>query len=121
MESKNTIYIDDFMTEEEEGSIKVPLPKNKDKREFEEKKKDFDLKDIVSGFRLHKELFIPRHKDDVHEYYEFTGEILGRGGFGVVHKVKLKETGQIRAAKQIPRAKIRNYDRFINEVSALKQ
>ena len=45
---------------------------------------------------------------------------LGEGGFGSVHEVKEKESGRILACKQIPRKKIRNQSRFINEVLALK-
>ena len=67
-----------------------------------------------------KELFIYERKGSIYDYYEFTGVTLGEGGFGSVHEVKEKESGRILACKQIPRKKIRNQSRFINEVLALK-
>jgi calcium-dependent protein kinase len=47
--------------------------------------------------------------------------LLGSGGFGDVFLVKTKATGQLRAAKKIPRSKIKNYERFMNEIIALKE
>lgn len=51
--------------------------------------------------------------------YTLDGE-LGKGTYGVVYKGIHKLTEDVRAIKQISRAKIKKYDRFINEVSALK-
>jgi len=66
-------------------------------------------------------LFIYERKGNVYEYYEFTNELLGSGGFGEVYLVKHLESGQMRAAKKIPRSKIKNYERFMNEIIALKE
>lgn len=51
--------------------------------------------------------------------YDLDGE-LGKGTYGIVYKGIDKITGDIRAVKQISRAKIKKYERFINEVHALK-
>lgn len=67
-----------------------------------------------------KELFISEREGDVYQYYTFTGEVLGEGAYGVVLKAIEKDTGNVRAIKKIPRAKIRNFQRFLNEVTALK-
>jgi len=47
-------------------------------------------------------------------------KILGEGTYGVARKAIDKETGEVRAVKTIHREKIRNYQRFLNEVNALK-
>lgn len=118
---KERIYVDDFMSEDEDNDdYKKPLPVLKNKETFHEKKENFDIQSVLSKFIIKKELFIYERKGDVYQYYDFTDKVLGEGGFGVVFLVKEKETGHYRAAKKIPRAKIRNYQRFINEVSTLK-
>lgn len=45
---------------------------------------------------------------------------LGKGTYGIVYKGIHKLTGDVRAVKQIARSKIKKYERFINEVTALK-
>lgn len=120
-EEKERIYVDDFMSEDEENDdYKMPRPVLKNKETFHEKKENFDIQSVLTKFIIKKELFIYERKGDVYQYYDFTDKVLGEGGFGVVFLVKEKETGHFRAAKKIPRAKIRNYQRFINEVSTLK-
>jgi calcium-dependent protein kinase len=47
-------------------------------------------------------------------------KILGEGTYGVARKAIDKDTGEVRAVKTIHRDKIRNYQRFLNEVNALK-
>lgn len=75
---------------------------------------------MLTKFVLSKELFIFERTGNVYQYYEFTGEKLGEGGFAEVVKVKEKATGHVRAAKKILRTRIKNYERFMNEISALK-
>jgi calcium-dependent protein kinase len=57
---------------------------------------------------------------DVFADYEFDPKILGEGTYGVVFKAREKDTDQYRAIKRIAREKIRNYQRFLNEINALK-
>ena len=45
---------------------------------------------------------------------------VGEGAFGIVYKAREKNTGNIRAVKQIKLEKIVDYDGFMNEVEALK-
>ena len=110
-EKKETIFVDDFMDEEEEKvlsetpSIKMPIART----------------EVNKNFKLKKEQFINRRTGSVKDHYEFTGTILGEGGFGKVHEIKERDTGRLLACKQIPRNKIRNQMRFVNEVLALKE
>lgn len=53
--------------------------------------------------------------------YDLDKEALGSGTFGVVTKVTHKTNGQVRACKTIPRKKIKNWDRFEQEVNILRQ
>jgi calcium-dependent protein kinase len=46
--------------------------------------------------------------------------VLGEGTYGVVFKAKDKTTKEEVAIKRIAREKIRNYQRFLNEITALK-
>ena len=48
-----------------------------------------------------------REKKKYRDYYEIEGE-LGKGGFGIVYKAKLRESGEERAIKVINKNKIRN-------------
>lgn len=45
---------------------------------------------------------------------------VGQGSFGVVYRAKEKNTGIVRAIKQVLNETIMNYDGFMNEVAALK-
>lgn len=67
-----------------------------------------------------KELFITEREGDIHQYYDLTEEVLGEGAYGIVYKGIERDTNKVRAIKKIPRRKIRNFQRFINEVTALK-
>jgi calcium-dependent protein kinase len=60
-----------------------------------------------------------RKDSKLEDDYDLDGE-LGKGTYGIVYKGIDKITGDVRAVKQIARAKIKKYERFINEVNALK-
>lgn len=47
-------------------------------------------------------------------------KVLGEGTYGVVFKAQDKDTKETVAIKRISREKIRNYQRFLNEINALK-
>lgn len=85
-----------------------------------EAKSAFDLKDFMNQIIIKKELFVFERSGDIHEDYEIQPKILGEGTFGIVRKAIEKDTGQVRAVKTIPKYKIRNYSRFVNEVNSLK-
>jgi len=47
-------------------------------------------------------------------------EPIGQGAYGVVYKAIEIDTGELRAVKEFEKKKIKNYTRFINEVTALR-
>jgi len=69
---------------------------------------------------LNKEYFISHKTTSIFDDYIFDDKILGKGSFGIVHKVHEKNTGIVRAVKQVLNENIQNYDGFMNEVAALK-
>ena len=54
---------------------------------------------------IRKDFFIREIEGKVTEYYEVLKKI-GEGGFSKVYKVKEKETGEIRAMKEVNKQKI---------------
>ena len=48
---KSSLYVEDFMTEEEED-IKVPKPVLKNKETFQEKKENFNIQKVLKEFVL---------------------------------------------------------------------
>lgn len=48
---KNSLYVDDFMSKEEE-EIKVPYSVIKDKQSFNEKKENFNIEKVLNEFVL---------------------------------------------------------------------
>lgn len=81
---------------------------------------EFSIQDALDQFVLKKELFILKKEGDVFNDYDVEDKVLGEGTYGVVFKAKDKTTGEEVAIKRIPREKIRNYVRFLNEIAALK-
>ena len=55
----------------------------------------------------------------VYDYKEDSKK-LGEGTYGKVVEVKHLQSGAIRACKMIPRTKIKNWERFHNEVSIMQ-
>ena len=58
------------------------------------------------------------YKGDITQYYEIIKKI-GEGGYGKIYKVKNKESGDIRAMKQILKSKIPDIEKFQNEIKIL--
>jgi calcium-dependent protein kinase len=83
-------------------------------------KNEFDLRDFMNQIIIKKENFVFERSGDISEDYDIHPKILGEGTFGYVRKATEKETKQIRAIKTIPKYKIKNYSRFVNEVYSLK-
>lgn len=74
----------------------------------------------ISQFSISRIFYLLGEHEDVRDFYNFEDRPLGEGAFGVVYLATEKETKIQRAIKVIERAKITNFQRFYNEVSALK-
>ena len=74
--------------------------------------------DDAVKLRINKESFITSNKGDVTMFYEVIKKI-GEGSFGKIYKVKNKQSGDIRAMKQITKTKIPNLEKFKNEIKIL--
>jgi calcium-dependent protein kinase len=69
---------------------------------------------------LNKELFIKEREGDISVFYTIQEPPVGQGAFGAVYKGIDKKSEEVRAIKMIPKSKIKNPDRFFNEITALK-
>ena len=72
----------------------------------------------TKSLKLNKESFVSIYKGDITQYYEIIKKI-GEGGYGKIYKVKNKESGDIRAMKQILKSKIPDIEKFQNEIKIL--
>lgn len=115
MEDK--LHVKDFMGKDEEGLRKQG---RQTEEEFKKRMEEFSIQDAVDQFVLKKDLFVLKREGDVFNEYNVDDKVLGEGTYGVVFKAKDKTTGEEVAIKRIPREKIRNYQRFLNEITALK-
>ena len=68
--------------------------------------------------KINKESFVTINKGDITQFYEIVKKI-GEGGYGKIYKVKNKESGDIRAMKQIMKSKIPDIEKFQNEIKIL--
>ena len=87
------VYVDTFMTEEEE----------------DDQKKDFDPVEALNSFIIKKDYFVMHRQGDIFNDYEIETNPVGEGGFGTVYKGYERESGELRAIKKIPFEKIINY------------
>ena len=78
---------------------------------MEETNKDKNIK-------ISKESFVTIIKGDITQFYEVIKKI-GEGSYGKIYKVKNKQSGDIRAMKQIMKSKIPNIEKFQNEMKIL--
>ena len=63
-----------------------------------------------------------KNEHRIEEVYDFSidkNKMLGEGSFGKVFEVKHLQSGAVRACKLIPRVKIKNWERFLNEISIM--
>ena len=72
----------------------------------------------TKSLKINKESFVAIYKGDITQYYEIIKKI-GEGGYGKIYKVKNKESGDIRAMKQIMKSKIPDIEKFQNEIKIL--
>ena len=77
-------------------------------------------KRLLPNSSLNKEWFVVKRDGNVYDDYIVDKKALGEGTYGVVFKAKDKDTNEVVAIKRISREKIRNYQRFLNEINALK-
>jgi hypothetical protein len=74
---------------------------------------------ITEEYLIRKSAMITLNALPITEVYKIDKHTLGSGTYGVVNKVTHLKTGQIRACKTIARKKIKNWDRFEEEVKIL--
>ena len=63
-------------------------------------------------FLIRKSTMIVKNERKIEDVYKIGKKPLGTGAYGVVSRVKHKETGQIRAVKKVAKKKIKNMERF---------
>ena len=73
---------------------------------------------MSKALKINKESFVSIYKGDITHFYEIIKKI-GEGGYGKIYKVKNKESGDIRAMKQIMKSKIPDIEKFQNEIKIL--
>eukprot|EP01017_Pseudomicrothorax_dubius_P031206 TRINITY_DN395_c0_g1_i1.p1 TRINITY_DN395_c0_g1~~TRINITY_DN395_c0_g1_i1.p1 ORF type:complete len:456 (-),score=148.35 TRINITY_DN395_c0_g1_i1:194-1561(-) len=75
----------------------------------------------TSGAIIKRQWFIQTRPGRVTDYYEYTDrDALGAGTYGSVFKATLKGSNQVRAVKVIPKAKVKNQERFRTEIEIMK-
>ena len=61
--------------------------------DFEQFKKQFNIKEILDKLVIKREFFIPSKATDINQFYVFEKE-LGEGAYGKVYLAKHKKTGK---------------------------
>ncbi|KAL4486032.1 hypothetical protein ABPG72_003966 [Tetrahymena utriculariae] len=68
-----------------------------------------------------KQWFIKSQTGKVDDFYQAASKkTLGQGTYGSVIKVKLKNSNQQRAIKIIPKSRVKNPQRFLNEINIMR-
>ena len=71
-----------------------------------------------STVRINKESFVTIIEGDITQFYEVQKKI-GEGAYGKIYKVRNKQSGDIRAMKQITKTKIPDMGKFQTEIKLL--
>jgi calcium-dependent protein kinase len=71
-------------------------------------------------FLIRKQTMIRKNEQDIGDVYKISKKPLGSGAYGVVSLCKHKMTGQERAVKCVAKKKIKNMDRFKQEIIILQ-
>jgi len=71
-----------------------------------------------NDLKINKESFVTINKGDITVFYEIIKKI-GEGAYGKIYKVKNKQSGDIRAMKQIIKSKITDIAKFQTEIKIL--
>ena len=69
-------------------------------------------------WKINKESFVTIIEGDITQFYEVQKKI-GEGAYGKIYKVRNKQSGDIRAMKQITKAKITDMGKFQTEIKIL--
>ena len=77
-----------------------------------------ELKNNDKNLKINKESFITINKGDIKQFYQVIKKI-GEGAYGKIYKVKNKQSGDIRAMKQITKSKIPDITKFQTEIQIL--
>ena len=75
-------------------------------------------KNNENDLKINKESFVTINKGDITQFYEVIKKI-GEGAYGKIYKVKNKQSGDIRAMKQITKSKITDLKKFQTEIKIL--
>ena len=68
--------------------------------------------------RINKESFVTIIQGDITQFYEVQKKI-GEGAYGKIYKVRNKQSGDIRAMKQVTKTKIQDMGKFQDEIKIL--
>ena len=71
-----------------------------------------------NDLKINKESFVSINKGDITQFYQVIKKI-GEGSYGKIYKVKNKQSGDIRAMKQITKSKIKDISKFQTEIKIL--
>lgn len=72
------------------------------------------------GFLIRKQTMIRKNEQSIEDLYKIGKKPLGTGAYGVVSKCTHKITGQERAVKKVAKKKIKNMDKFKQEITILQ-
>ena len=70
------------------------------------------------SLRINKESFVTIIEGDITQFYEVQKKI-GEGAYGKIYKVRNKQSGDIRAMKQVTKTKIQDMGKFQDEIKIL--
>jgi len=73
----------------------------------------------AGGFLIRKETMIRKNLQPIEDVYKIDKKVLGTGAYGVVSKAVHRETNHERAVKKVAKKKIKNMDRFKQEIQIL--
>ena len=71
-----------------------------------------------NSLKINKESFVTIIEGDITQFYEVQKKI-GEGAYGKIYKVRNKQSGDIRAMKQVTKTKIQDMGKFQTEIKIL--
>ena len=76
------------------------------------------LTEKYTKLKINKESFVTIIEGDITQFYEVQKKI-GEGAYGKIYKVRNKQSGDIRAMKQVTKTKIQDMGKFQTEIKIL--